>query len=312
MKESKVGWVALCLVPRIGGRTLGALLDAFGSPSAVFDAPREALLNVPRIGDTTVTAIGQVNLAQVEKQIKAWEDDGIHLLSWQDNAYPEPFQELPSRPPLLFARGQVWQNWQKVVAIVGTREPTPQSEKLARNMGRELTRRGWLVVSGLARGIDAAAHQGAVGLGSTVGILGCGVSNVHPIRNRELAEQILRDGVLYAEVPPAAAPSAAALMARNRLISGAAKATIVIEAGEKSGSLEAARRARHTHRHVLTIDCADFAGNQQLLAMEAIPLAHDFSDWDGLAALLNDLPEPPRQLSFFDAVDTPHQLNLWD
>lgn len=311
LSSALVGWVALCLVPRIGGRTLSALLKTFGSPRAIFEASEPELRSVKRIGPRTVAAIQSIDLEAVEAQIRAWHDQEVTLLTWQDAAYPAPFLDLYSRPPLLFARGALRQDWSRVVAIVGTREPTEAYEAMAESMGRELAARGWLVVSGLARGIDTAAHRGALMSGPTVAVLGCGVDDVYPIRNRALAEDIIRDGAIYAEVPPGTIPSPGSLMARNRLISGLSKAVIVVQAGIDSGSMEAAQRARQQQRHVFTIDDAAFEGNQALLRMEGIPLAPDFSDWDGLSDLLDELPDPPRQLSFFED-DGPQQLTLFD
>ena len=295
-----VGWVALCLVPRVGGRTLSALLDIFGSPRSIFEASESELLSVSRIGPRTVNAIREINLDSVEQQIRAWMAQDVELLSWQDERYPEPFHLLHDRPPLLFARGDLQQNWQRSVAIVGTREPDSESVTLAENLGRELAARGWLIVSGLARGIDTAAHQGALLAGQSVAMVGCGVDNIFPVQNRKLAEHILRAGAIYAEVPPGTPPTAGTLMARNRLISGLSRAVIVVQAGFTSGSMEAARRARQQQRHVFTIDNPTYNGNQALIRMEAVPLAPDFHDWNALSDLLDTLPEPPRQLSLFE------------
>lgn len=298
--EQLTGWVALCLVPRVGGKTLSALLNTFGSPRSVFEASREALLKVPLIGHRTVDAIQQIDLKHVELKINQWLASNIHLLTWTDPFYPVPLQAVPDRPPLLFARGNLDQDWSRVIAIVGTREPTPQMAHLAETIGRELAGRGWMVASGLARGIDAAGHWGALDGGRTVAVMGSGVDNIQPQSNRDLARRILKQGAIYAEVHPQAQPAPSALMARNRLISGLAKATIVVQAGVKSGSMEAARRTRQQQKTVLTIDHPDFAGNQELIRMEALPLAPNFGDWDALADLLEHLPDPPRQLSLFD------------
>lgn len=300
LSPSLVGWVALCLVPRLGGRTMSALLEAFGSPRAVFDASEAALLGVPRIGRKTLSAIRHIDLGQVENQIRAWQAQGITLLTWQHDDYPAPLLTLPDRPPLLFAMGELRQDWRQAVAVVGTRQPSRTSAALAERVGRELAARGWLIVSGLARGIDAAAHHGALKGGHSAAVLGCGVDVVHPVSNRGLAQRLLKSGVLYAEAPPGAPPTPGALMARNRLIAGLSKAVIVIEAELACGSMETARHARRQQRPVLTVDRAEYEGNQALLRMEAQRLAPDFEDWDGLSSLLADLPEPPRQLSFFE------------
>ncbi len=295
----QVLWVALCLVPRIGGRTLSTLLEAYGSPRAILEASYESLENVPRIGPKTIEAIGQIDIEEVERQIESWQTEGITLLTWQDDLYPAPLLTLPDRPPLLFARGQLALNWERVIAIVGTREPSVESVTLAETMGYELARRGWLVASGLARGIDAAAHRGAIRAGSSVAFLGGGVSNVQPSSNRGLARRLMEQGAIYAEVTPETIPSPASLMARNRLISGAARATVVIQAEAQCGSMEAARRAWRQHRTVFTVD-AEYPGNRELLRMEALSLPPKPINWDAFADQLENLPEIPKQLSFFD------------
>jgi len=295
------GWVALCLVPRIGGRTLSTLLDAFGSPRAIFEATEADLLRVARIGLKTVDAIRAIDLQVIEKQIIAWQAQGIRLLTWQDADYPQPLHQLYDRPPLLFARGDPAQDWRRVVAIVGTREPDADSVRLAETLAQELGGRGWLVVSGLALGIDAAAHRGALQAGGrTVAVLGGGVDTPHPAQNRPLGDQIMQKGMVFAEVPPGTPPSAGALMARNRLIAGLAKAVFVLACDLDSGSLETARRARQQQRHVFTVDHPDYLGNQALLRAEALPLSPTFGAFDALHAQLEALPDPPRQLSLFE------------
>jgi DNA processing protein len=294
-----VGWVALCLIPGIGGRTMSLLLDAFGSANGVFEASPAELRSLGRLNNKILENIAALDLELVQAQIILWQAQGIHLLTWQDEAYPLPLLALPDRPPLLFAKGHLAQNWQKVLAIVGSREAEWASVHLAESLGREMAKRGWLIVSGLARGIDAAGHRGALQAGHTVAMVGCGVDELYPIQNRPLARKLLRQGAIYAEVPPKTLPSPGTLMARNRLIAGCAKATVVVQAGQHSGSLEAARRARVGGRHVLTVD-SPYEGNQALLRMEAIPLEAEFADWDGLAYLLEALPDPPKQLELFD------------
>jgi DNA processing protein len=288
-----VGWVALCLIPGIGGRTMSLLLDTFGSASAVFEAAPSDFKGLGRLNAKTIEAIAAIDLEAVQVQIILWQTQGIHLINWQDGHYPPPLLTLPDRPPLLFAKGQVDQQWEKVLAIVGSREPDVTSIHLAESLG-------WTIISGLARGIDAAGHRGALQTGRTVAMVGCGVDELYPIQNRILAHKILAQGAIYAEVPPKTLPSAGMLMARNRLIASCAKATIVVQAGLYSGSMEAARRARISGRHVLTVDHQAYEGNQALLRMEAIPLEPEFKDWDGLAELLAALPDPPKQLELFE------------
>ena len=127
LSSSLVGWVALCLVPRIGGRTLATLLKTFGSPRAIFDASDEELRAIRQIGARTVESIQAIDLEAVEAQIRMWHSQHVSLLTWQDAAYPAPFFDLHHRPPLLFARGRLSQDWTRVVGIVGARDASDAS-----------------------------------------------------------------------------------------------------------------------------------------------------------------------------------------
>lgn len=295
--DSLIAWAALAQIDGIGGRTLGRLLAHFHSPHAIFAASPQDWQVYGRLPSKVLAAIQKADLAAVAAQIIAWQALQIQLLTWESPGYPSPLLAYHDRPALFFAKGALIQNWERCIAIVGTREPSPDSAALAQALAAELAGRGWVVVSGLARGIDTAAHQGALLAGATAAFVGCGVEAIFPAQNRPLAAEIAHTGGLYAEVPPGTVPVAGTLMARNRLIAAAARATFVIEAGERSGSLEAARQARKLGRAVFTLELPQ-AGNQALLRMEARPLSPSFSDWEGLHQQLSELPPPPQQLDF--------------
>lgn len=280
--------VALCLTPGIGGVTLRALLARFGDVETILSASVEELQETPGVGPRIAAAIQMISVPQIAEALQRWQQDGIQLLTWSHLDYPDRLHLLHDAPPVLFYRGMLLPDDDRAVGIVGTRSPTPQARRLAEHMGFELAKRGWTVVSGLAWGVDFAAHSGAVRGGRTIAITGSGVHAPLPGSKQTLAAQITGSGAILAEVHPDAAPTRTALVARNRLISGMSRAVIVIEAGENSGSMYTARFAYKQGRPIFSVDNGS-AGNKKLLENGAFPLTADFSDWDGLHEHLNAL-----------------------
>jgi DNA processing protein len=171
---------------------------------------------------------------------------------------------LEDRPLVVFWKGQISTADSKTIAIVGTREPQPDSLELARIWAQDMATRGWTVISGLARGIDGMAHRGALnGKGRTLAVLGSGVNVVYPPEHQTLAQEIVEHGALISELHPDSSPSTTALMRRNRLIASFAGAIIVVEAGAASGALHAARFGHAMGRPVYVVD--NSAGNSALL-----------------------------------------------
>jgi DNA processing protein len=273
-------WVALSLTGHIGRKKLDALLTRFGSARAVLRADATALRCVPGVGAKIAQAIRAIDLNAVERQMAAWTAAGVTLLtSNYAGSYPPNLDSLDDAPPTLFLRGYVDALYRgRRVAVVGTRQPTPAALALARRLGARLAERGVTVVSGLALGIDAAAHEGALQAGGwTLAVLGCGVLNVYPATHRPLAARVMARGLLLSEVHPHAEPSPAALVARNRLISGLCDTVIVVETGADGGAMHAARWAAAQGRRVVAWD-SPASGNQQLLANGARRLYDDLSD----------------------------------
>ena len=251
-----VQWVALSLIPNLGRRTITNLLDHFGTPDAIFAANVDDLQAVPRIGPIRATAIRSIDLARTRQEIAAWQADRITILLHADGApYPAALAALPDAPPVLFQRGTIDPDDQRAAAVVGTRHPTAAARALATTLGSSLAAQGWTVISGLAAGIDTAAHTGALRAGGrTVAVLGSGLRSIYPPGNTRLAAHIVTRGALLSETHPDAAPDGPALVARNRLISGLSRVLIVVEAGESSGSLHAARFAQDQGRIVFAVD----------------------------------------------------------
>lgn len=282
--STKVQQVALSLIPGLGGRTLDNLLAHFGSLEAILHATAADLRAVPRIGPKLTAAIQAIDLDQTRAAIIAWQAAGITLALKGENGYPPALTGLDDAPPVLFIRGSLLPGDDRAVALVGTRQPSSHARQLANRVANELAARQWTIVSGLAAGIDTAAHTGALP-GRTLAVLGSGVQNIYPPENEPLAGQIIEHGALLAEVHPDISPHSSALVARNRLISGLSVAVIVIEAGETSGSLHAARFASTQGRAVFVVECAA-AGSRKLIAEGAHVLP---TDYDQLTAELEAL-----------------------
>lgn len=301
---SKAHWMALALVPGIGGATARKLFEQFGDIETVFEASAEELIAVPRVTATTVEHLRAASLDQYEAELYALADQDIDMLTWDDPRFPARLRQLSDPPVVLFIRGTLRREDDHAVAIVGTREPTPSGIELATTLARELALRGLTVVSGLALGIDTAAHTGALAAegGRTLAVLGSGIRVIHPRENAELAGRITAHGAVLSELMPNAPPRGPQLMARDRLISGLSRAVIVVEAGSKSGSLDTADRARKQKRVLYAVPGTP--GTDGLLRTGAQPLDPASLDFDALADEIytfeSDNPNAP-----------PSQLDLW-
>ena len=277
-------WVALSLVRHLGGRTFQGLLSHFnGDLTAILDASVPELQRVPGIGPKIAHAITQINVDAVQHALRRWEESGVRVLTQDDAAYPRLLRAIDDAPPTLFALGTLPAAERPAYAVIGSRTPSAPARKLASRLGAALAERGCVVVSGLAAGIDAAAHLGALSLpeGVTVAALGSGILNPYPPENRGLARAVTARGALLCEVAPDAPVSAPGLVARNRIISGLCDGVIVVETGSEGGAMHAARFARAQGRPVYAVDCAA-SGNRALLADGAQPIGDD------LRALLLD------------------------
>jgi len=290
--HERAQWIALALVPRLGRRTLEVLCAHFGSLDDVLRADEAALRAMPRVGAKTAAAIREADPSACAAAIDSWRAAGIVPLLPDDDVFPARLRALDDGPAVLFWRGSALPDGAPAAAIVGTRRPTREARAFAFALAETLAQDGWTVVSGLALGIDAAAHSGALqGGGATVAVLGSGLSTIYPPANAALAEQIAARGALLSEVHPDAAPNSPALVARNRLISGLSEVVIVVEAGTESGSLHAARFAQNQGRALFAAESAA-AGNRRLLAQGAHLLPADPSRWRDLVRPFRS-PNPP-------------------
>jgi DNA processing protein len=242
--------------------------------------------------------LGMDDLLAVEEEIERLSEEGVQVVCPGEEGYPSAIAELPHPPPVLCLRGEWRPEDLLAVAVVGTRSPSREGLALAEEVGEALARGGVTVVSGLARGIDAAAHWGALaGGGRTVAVLGSGIRVIHPTVNVPLAREIGQRGALVSELSPSARPSVRTLMARNRLQSALSKAVLVVESGEQGGSLQTAAAARRQGRLLLAVDWPTAgltsAGTRKLLLKGALPF-RGLGDVPGLIDLVRmDAPASP-------------------
>jgi DNA processing protein len=234
-------------------RELVALLRAFGDPAAILQAPRAQIARVAGavVADEVVAPLTQDRLDATSR----WLDDPLHdLVAWDDADYPRALLELGYAPPALFYIGRRELLGRPALAIVGSRHATPQGLDTARAFAAALAAAGLTIVSGLALGIDAAAHEGALQTdASTLGVMGTGPDRMYPARNRDLAQRIAAAGGLLTEYVPGTPPRKENFPRRNRLISGLARGVLVVEATLSSGSLITARLAGEQGREVFAI-----------------------------------------------------------
>lgn len=247
-------WVALAATSGLTPRGCALLLAHYHAPEAILTASAGALASVSGVSEVAATLLASGESGRrAEQLLRESERLGLSVLTPDDAAYPARLRELPDPPPTLWRRGG-GESAPAALAIVGSRRPSPYGRSMAERFGRELALAGVTVVSGLARGIDAAAHRAALDIGGgTIAVLGCGLDRVYPPEHRALQEAIGRNGTLLTEFPLGAPPLAHHFPRRNRLISGLALGVVVVEAGERSGSLITARLALEQGREVFAV-----------------------------------------------------------
>ncbi|QGP93216.1 DNA recombination-mediator protein A [Neomoorella glycerini] len=252
--EEKPFWVALQQAPGLGARRVLQLVKFFGSPRAAWQAPEKELLALEGLGKAATSLINWRRQVTPEKIMAKLEKTGIGVLILEEDTYPLELKRIYDPPPVLYWRGSQLPGEGLKIAIVGTRRATVYGLKVATELAAGLAAAGAGVVSGLARGIDAAAHRGAIqGKGLTWGILGCGVDVIYPPEHRQLYHQVMDHGAILSEFPPGTPPDAGHFPARNRIISGLASGTVVVEAAARSGALITADLALEQNRDVFAV-----------------------------------------------------------
>jgi DNA processing protein len=247
-------WLALVRMPGIGPVTAQALLQHWGSPRRVFEAGDAALRIVGRPYGLANDYIRQPDWATVQLDLEWLAQPHCHAVTQHSALYPALLKQIADPPLMLFVRGNPDRLTDKQLAIVGSRNPTASGARTAAEFARHLAAIGLTITSGLAIGIDSAAHRGALaGDGHTIAVTGTGLDRVYPARHRDLAGEIIMHGALVSEFPPGTPPRPENFPRRNRLISALSLGTLVVEAAPQSGSLITARFAAEQAREVFAI-----------------------------------------------------------
>lgn len=265
------GHVRLACVPGIGSRLRRLLLERFGSPEGVFAASADEIASVGRISRKLATALPTLaNDSTADEVITLCRQRSVAILLEGTSAYPALLSRIDDPPGVLFVRGSLQPSDSLSVAIVGARHATPYGLRIAEQLGASLAHAGYTVISGLARGIDAAAHRGALRAGGrTIAVLGSGVLNVYPPEHGDLALEIIDSGAVISELPPLTAPLQGTFPQRNRIVSGLSLGVVVVQAAERSGALITTRLATEQGREVFAvpgpIDCRMSRGCHRLI-----------------------------------------------
>jgi len=244
--------LALSFIKGIGPSSAKSLLAHFGTPQDIFNAPPSKLVKVPGLGQKRVERLDmQTPLERAEQEMKFIEQQGIDVIFYTDARYPKRLKRCIDGPVLLYSKGNAGLNMPKVVSVVGTRNATDYGKQLCHQLIDELKQYNILVVSGLALGIDTAAHRESLKLNvPTVGVLGHGFDRMYPSQNLSLAEKMQLNGAVITEYPSGTIPNRENFPERNRIVAGLADATVVVEASIKGGALITAEIANSYNRDV--------------------------------------------------------------
>lgn len=250
--DSYTHWLALQLTPGVGARLGAELLRRFGAPERVFAASLTELEACGLPAPVAQTMASGTPLKAAERELEKVRQLGCRLLAWDDPAYPPLLKEIYDPPVLLYVSGDVAALSTVCLGMVGARKPTPYGEQVTQKLAEELAARGLTIVSGLARGIDSAAHRGALATpgGKTVAVLGCGIEVDYPKENKKLRQQIEANGCVLTEFPLGTFPAPQNFPIRNRIVAGLSWGVVVAEGSRYSGSLITGRLAMEYNRQV--------------------------------------------------------------
>jgi len=315
--------IALNSIDGLGPVRIRRLLECFGTPKDVFEAPPSLLLDRKLIPSSSAKAFHQAQklLDDARAQIESCAESGISILILTDGDYPAYLKEIFAPPPVLYVKGCISVLRGHGLAIVGTRTPTSYGKECTRALTAELCPNA-VIVSGLAKGIDTVAHERCLELGGkTVAVLGSGIGRIYPPENRRLAERICESGALVSEFPPGTVPEAYNFPRRNRVISGISCGVIVVEAGEKSGALITADYALQQNRTVFAvpgpINSPVSAGTFRLIKDGAVPVrsAADIFEHISAVTFAPMLSAPPQKIRS-EQPPRPelaaHEVAVWD
>ena len=255
MAEDIFYWLALSLTPGVGSVLIKRLLDQFKTPEAVFHGQLKDLMKIEGLGEKVASEIRKGPSEKVvERELSLLEKVDGKILVLNDESYPRRLKEIYDPPAVLYFRGELRKEDELAVAIVGSRKTSPYGRWFTEKIGQDLARHGITIVSGMARGIDSVAHNGALqGGGRTIAVLGCGIDVVYPSENRDLFHQIIEQGAALSEFPMGSPPEGGHFPRRNRMISGLSIGVVVVQASAESGSLITARYALEQGREVFAV-----------------------------------------------------------
>ncbi len=250
-------WLRLRAIEGIGDQTILALVREWKRPDAIFQASNDELLQrgcSSRLAEAIRRGPEGEACRRIERELAFLQQKGIHVRTILDPDYPVRLRTIPDPPPLLYVSGTLRDDDELAMAIVGARRATPAGRALTEEFANGLARSGFVVVSGLARGVDAAAHRGALAVGGrTIAVLGCGIDRTYPREHEQLRQEIEERGAVLSELPLGAPPHSAHFPRRNRIISGLSIGVVVTEAAINSGSLITARLAADQGREVFAV-----------------------------------------------------------
>jgi DNA processing protein len=247
--------LALVMVAGVGPIVIRALLNRFGTAGAALRAGESQLKTVDNVGPKLAVKIAQgLDNPEIDKELALCREHGVDILMQSDDNFPESLLEMPDCPAMLFVKGKIEPIDRLAVAVVGSRRSTAYGRRMAEKLSSSLARSGMTVISGLARGIDEAAHRGALaGGGRTLAVLANGLSKIYPPEMESLAGEIVKHGALISEMPMGHPPLAELFIRRNRIISGLSLGVVVVEAALRSGSLSTARHAMEQNREIFAV-----------------------------------------------------------
>lgn len=247
-------FIALNLISDIGSVRLGKLLNFFGQPQNIFKASYENLLKIEGIGEKIAGQICGFKKEAVDRELILIRKQGLGILTLENSDYPRNLKNIPGAPILLYVKGGLKEEDNSSIAIVGSRRASFYGLSCAQKFAADLSAQGLTIVSGMARGIDTYAHQGALsGNGRTIAVMGSGFNHIYPSENKELAEEISKNGAVVSEFPMDMRPLAQNFPRRNRIISGLSSGVLVVEAARNSGALITADFALEQGRDVFAL-----------------------------------------------------------
>jgi DNA processing protein len=322
--DTSLSWLALALTPGLGARLCARLLKRFDSPDGVFRASLTQLESCNLTATAAQAVFKKEAFKRAEKELAGIRKiAGCGLLNWTESEYPQTLLQIYDPPVLLYVRGDPPVLNLPSLSIVGTRKPTHYGSQMAERLGRDLAARGLLIISGMARGIDALGHQGAMAAnGRAIGVLGTGIDVCYPKENKKLYEKVLERGAIISEFPLRTHPAPENFPVRNRIVAGMPLGVVVVEGAQYSGSLITARLAMEFGREVFGVpgnvtQPVSFAPNQLIkqgakLVTNAEDVIEELPTPVRAALLQVERPEAEQRNRMAAAALNPSQKKLYD